>query len=274
MRQLPYRTCTFTCTFAFTLAFAFAQEAPLPDGDALVRELVGKQRHREALLDQYTYDVTEVRETLDGKGRATERTSRTWEVFHVAGRPVRTLVAKDERPLSAAERQREDAKTREQVAAIRAGRVATEQADVRLSEVLSQFRFRSASREDVEGRPAIVLEILPRPDPPPVMGDRLLRVLGGRLWVDEADREVVRAELKNRAPVGFGLKARLNALDLTFAFRKVDGAVWLPLKVVAHGSARVLLVKRVERRTSVSYGNWRRFATDVTEEPADKPVVP
>ena len=29
-------------------------EAPLPDGNAYVRGLVEKQRHREAVLDQYT----------------------------------------------------------------------------------------------------------------------------------------------------------------------------------------------------------------------------
>jgi hypothetical protein len=43
-------------------------DAPLPDGNVYVRGLVDKQRHREDLLDQFTYDLLSVREDLDDAG--------------------------------------------------------------------------------------------------------------------------------------------------------------------------------------------------------------
>src|SRR3954468_7299295 len=62
-------------------------DRPLPEGNAYVRGLVDKQRHREELLDHYTYDLLAVREDLDDEGRVEERHTRRYEVFFVLGRP-------------------------------------------------------------------------------------------------------------------------------------------------------------------------------------------
>src|SRR5262245_60592178 len=42
-----------------------AAESPLPEGNEYVRRLVAKQRHREEVLDRYTYDVLATRDELD-----------------------------------------------------------------------------------------------------------------------------------------------------------------------------------------------------------------
>ena len=70
-------------------AVGLAADADLPDGNRLVRELAGKQRHWEEVINSYTYDVAVVREDLDKDGKVTKREVRGFEVFYVKGRPVR-----------------------------------------------------------------------------------------------------------------------------------------------------------------------------------------
>src|SRR6266536_3760185 len=80
---------------AAALLLVDAAPPPLPDGNALVRRLVERQRHREELLDRYTYDLLAGREELDDGGAVRERHTRRYETFFVKGRPVRRLVEED-----------------------------------------------------------------------------------------------------------------------------------------------------------------------------------
>ena len=251
-------------------------DAPLPEGNAYVRGLVEKQRHREEILDQYTYDLASVREDLDEAGRVKERETRRYEIFFVKGRPVRRLVEEDGRPLSAARQQREDREAREMAEAVRSGRAVTEQPRVRLSAILDRYDFRATAREEIAGRTAIVLEFQPRPGDLGLEGDRYLRRLGGRIWVDEAEQEVVRTEITNLAPikVGSALGASVSSLSMRIDFRKVDDAVWLPAEDETLVSGRALIFKKFRRRFRRTYGNYRRFSVESTESrsPIPSPI--
>ena len=251
-------------------------DAPLPEGNAYVRGLVEKQRHREEILDQYTYDLASVREDLDEAGRVKERETRRYEIFFVKGRPVRRLVEEDGRPLSAARQQREDREAREMAEAVRSGRAVTEQPRVRLSAILDRYDFRAVAREDVAGRTAIVLEFQPRPGDLGLEGDRYLRRLGGRIWVDEAEQEVVRTEITNLAAIKVGsvLGASVSSLSTRIDFRKVDDAVWLPAEDETLVSGRALIFKKFRRRFRRTYGNYRRFSVESTESrsPIPSPI--
>ena len=250
-------------------------DAPLPEGNAYVRGLVDKQRHREEVLDQYTYDLASVREDLDDAGRVKERETRRYEIFFVKGRPVRRLVEEDGRPLSAARQQREDREAREMAEAVRSGRAVTEQPRVRLSAILDRYDFRATAREEIAGRTAVVLEFQPRPGDPGPEGGRYLRRLGGRIWVDEAEQEVVRTEITNLAPikVGSALGASVSSLSMRIDFRKVDDAVWLPAEDETLVSGRALIFKKFRRRFRRTYGNYRRFSVESAES-ASSPAAP
>jgi hypothetical protein len=250
-----------------------APEGPLPEGNAYVQRLVGKQRHREDLLDQYTYDVLATREDLDDKGAVTERHTESYEVFFVKGRPVRRMVAKDGLPLPPGKQKDEDRKARELAEAVRAGRTVSERPGLRLSAVLERYDFRAVGRETIDGRIAIVLEFTARPGARPLDHDGLLRQLRGRVWVDEAEEEVVRAELSNVAPLkfGLGLGASVSSLTTRIAFRKVDDAVWLPAEDETVAVGRLLLVKRFRTRIRRSYSGYRRFDVESQEAVAPSP---
>lgn len=255
---------------AAVLALGLAQApspAPLPEGNAYVRVLVERQRHREDVLNDYTYDVLVAEEDLDKQGRVTDSKTRQYESFFVKGRGVRRQVAEDGRPLDAKRQAEEDKRTREHAEAIAAGKVATEQPKVRLSEILERYDFTAVGRETIDGRPSIVLEFKPRPGKRDIKGDNVLRTLTGRIWVDEAEQEVARAELRNTAPVKFagGLGASLHTLESLLEFRKVDDRVWLPLRESTTATGKILLLKSFRKRYSRTYSRYRRFQVESEE---------
>ena len=242
-------------------ALLAATALSLPDGNALVHELAQKQRRWEEILNSYTYDVDVVHEELDKDGRVTKRESRRLEVFYVKGRPLRRLVAEDGRPLGADRQARVDQDVKEKVAAINQERVALETPAVRLSQILERYDFRAVGRETIDGRPAIVLEFTALPGSRPLPRDDVLRNLAGRVWMDEAEREVVRAEVRNTAGMKFflGLGASVSLVSGTFEFRKVGDTLWLPVRDETRAEGRMLLFKTFRKRVVHTYANFRRF---------------
>lgn len=255
---------------AAALVLLGAEAPPLPEGNAYVRGLVDRQRHREEQLDRYTYDLDAVREDLDERGAVKESHTRRYQVFFVRGRPVRRLVEEDGRPLPPGRQAREDRKAREMAEAVRSGRAVSERPGVRLSTILERYDFRAVGRETIAGRPAIVLEFSPRPGERKIENERFLRQMHGRLWVDEAEEEVVRAELANLAPLrlGWGLGASVSSLAIRIEFRKVDDEVWLPAEEETMTAGRMLLVKKFRTRLRRTYSGYRRFIVESEESPS------
>jgi hypothetical protein len=251
-----------------------AQEPPLPEGNAFVRSLVGKQRQHEEHLDRYTYDVEDVREELDGRGRVTGRRTRLFQVFYVKGRPIRKLVAEDGRPLPSDRQQREEARVRELSEAIRRDEVAKERPGVRISAMLERYDFRTVGRETLHGRRAVVLEFQARPGDRPLDSDFVLKKLAGRVIVAEDEREVLRVELRSTEPikVALGLGASVSSVDVALEFQPVDGLVWLPRRVETRVTGKKLLLKAFGRRTTQTFSNYSRF--DVESDEQIKPPTP
>jgi hypothetical protein len=239
----------------------------LPEGNAFVRGLVGAQKRNEAALDTYTYDLLEVREELDGKGGVKKRHSRLSQVFYVKGRPVKKLVAEDDQPLTPARLAEEDREVAKKVQAILKGDAVSERAGLRLSLVLERFDFRSVAREDVNGRTALALDFAPRPGKRDLDSDNVLRRLTGRIWVDEAEREVVRAHLRNTGSVKFalGIGGALSGLDAVMEFRKLEDGVWLPRETKVEFSGRKLFRSFRTRLTTV-YDRYRKFEVESQEQ--------
>ena len=253
---------------ALLLGVSCAALAPLPEGNAFVRGLVGAQRQREEAVSLYTYDVTEVREQLDRDGRVRRRETRVYEVFHVKGRPVRRLVARDGRPLEGKEREKEERRAGELASALRAGRAASEQPGVRLSRVLERYDFSAIGREAVDERCALVFDFAARPGDFALERDGLLRRLAGRLWVDEAEEAVARVEVRNTSGLRFalGLGATVSSLSFEARFRRLEEGVWLPRSLAVSAKGKKLLFKGFRVRTTTTYDRYRRFEVDVREE--------
>ena len=252
---------------ALLLGVSCSPGVPLPEGNAFVRSLVGTQRQREEALSLYTYDVTEARERLDREGRARRRETRSFEVFHVKGRPVRRLVVKDGRPLEGKEREKEERRVRALAEALRDGRAVSEQPGVRLSRILERYDFSATGREEVDGRCTVVFDFAARPGDFDLERDGLLRRLAGRLWVDEEDRAVARVHVRNTSGLRFalGIGATVSSLSFDAEFRRLEEGAWLPLAMEATAEGRKLLFKSFRVRTTTTYHDYRRFEVEVQE---------
>lgn len=253
---------------ALVLCLLQAPAPDLPDGNAFVRGLVGAQKRNEEALDRYTYDLLEIREELDGKGAVKKRHSRLSQVFYVKGRPVKKLVSEDDQPLSPKRQAEEDREVTKRVEAIVKGDSVAERPGLRLSTVLERFDFKSVAREDVSGRTALALDFAPRPGKRDIDSDNVLRRLTGRIWVDEAEREVVKAHLQSTGGVkwGMGLGA-LSSFDATMEFRKMEDGVWLPRESTVEFAGRKLFRSFRTRLTTV-YDRLRRFEVESEEHVA------
>ena len=199
-------------------------------------------------------------------------TTARYEVFHVQGQPVRKKVAEDGRPLPGDEQVQEERRVRERVASIVKGAKEDESREVRLSEVLERYDFRTVGREELDERPTLFFDFAPRPGERKLEGDRFLRVLAGRIWVDEAERELVRAEIRSQEGVGlaWGLGPTLEALSVDMRFDRAEEGLWLPSRLQAMVSGRLLPLKRFRARITLLYGRYRRFETD-TQEKTERP---
>jgi hypothetical protein len=129
-----------------------------------------------------------------------------------------------------------------------------------LDDVVATLRFKIARRESLNGRSTIVVEFEPRPDArPQTRQGNIAKVLKGAIWVDEAAREVVRAEATAIDSVSFGgFIARLNeGAVVTLMRERIDDGVWLPTSIRMKGNGRALLVRSINIDYFIEWFDYR-----------------
>ncbi len=148
----------------------------------------------------------------------------------------RLLLERDGKPVPDARPERSERRRRPE------GRSSVEDA-------ASVLTFTIDRRERIDGRDVIVVRFAPKPDAKPQTREgKLATVLEGNIWVDEAAREVMRAEATaiDDVSYGFGMIARLNkGAKMSLTREQVDGDVWLPTSVRFSGVGRALMFRRL-----------------------------
>ena len=243
-------------------------DRPLPDGSELVRSMVDRQRSFEEAMDSYTYDLVRTEEHLDSKDRVKKRHLRRYEVFFVQGGSAHKLVEDDGRPLTPSEQEKEERRVRkkaEEAARRKKERTRDSEDDLKISKVLARFDFTSLSRAIVDGRTTVLVEFRAQPGKRDIDQDNVLRALRGRLWIDEEERVVLRAEFGSAQgiKIGGGLLASISSFDVKMEIGRVD-QIWLPRRTEAFVAGRLLLLKKLRQRVVDEYSNFRRF--EVTTE--------
>ena len=257
-----------------SLAAGAAQgDGPLPEGNAYVRSVLSGSRPQDGAINDYTYDLEDIKENLDKNGKATSRETKGYEVYFVQARPVRRLVSRNGIPLREKEQAEVDRKAEARAKAIAEGRTVSEQPGIRLSSLMDSFEFRTVGREEREGRKTLVFDFEPRKTPvPKVSSDRasdsVTKILIGRVHIDEADLRIVRLDARNtpgqKASVATGIN--LGAFEVRMEFASVEGAVWLPRTVVTVATGRAFLFKTFRVRQTTTYSNYRRFKVHTEEK--------
>ncbi len=263
-------------------------ERPLPDIAALQRDVRAKLQPDAALLRQYTYRERRRDVKVSKLGKVHLGPWREFEVYPSTepGETYKRLIAVDGQPLPPEELARRDAEHRQHVLD-RAAQRAAEAPDERrkrlekrarelreeqeaVDDVFRVYEMAVVRREIRDGRPTLLVSLTPRPGTKTrSKAGKYLEHMHGYVWIDEADRQIVRVEMTvtRDLTLGFGLLARLDA-GSTLMFRRVrvNGEIWLPAEATFRSAGRSLVFRKFDIEATTYYSDYRKFAVSTSEE--------
>jgi hypothetical protein len=248
----------------------------LPDIKTLILQVAKNQKAIDEMTKEYTCHVREEEQKINSKGQVTSATVSEYESFYVGGDEIRKLVAKDGKPLTAAQEKKEDErfnkeydKRQKELAKAQADPKKQQQADERdqaqISDLLRAVRFSNVRREQFRGQEVIAVDFGPNPDyKAKKLVENVIQKLMGVVWIDEHALDVVRLEahFNASAKIGGGVLASIDkGSSLVFEQARINDELWLPSYAEVHLGARLLLVKAhandIER-----YSDYKKFHAD------------
>jgi len=251
---------------------------PLPDIPTLMHQVEAAQRASEAIEKDYLYHSVETLQEIDSHGGVKKTETDQYDVFWIHGVPVRRLLKKNGKDLSANEKKQEDERIDKESAKARerrdkadaAGKETTPRGDdeVTVSRLLELGNFSNAHRVQFHGRDTIVVDYAGDPKAKTRNNfENVIRDLVGTIWVDEQDHAIAKLEghFVNNFKVGGGLLVNIQK-GLTFSLQqaRINDEIWLPARVEGHGSARALLLFHFNGEMVVENSDYRKFKTDST----------
>jgi hypothetical protein len=176
-----------------------------------------------------------------------ERQQKANEIVQRLARDSSKELARQERELQKARREREEA----------------------VRDIYNVFEIRMIGRERVEEHDTIAFLLTPRRHAKPkTRAGEQIRHFSVRAWVSEDDHELVKleAEALDDLKSGLGVLANLHkGAQLSFLRRKVNGEVWLPAVVSYNGSVRVGLLVTLRRSGTSEFSGYRKYSVDTIE---------
>lgn len=273
--------------FVLLLALGMPLLAADEARDILRRATEADQRN-EKLARNYTFLERVSRRSLEKDGRVKRTQIRTYDVTLSEGTPYQRLIEIDDQPLPADKERKEQEKLRKineerrkespQQRAKREADWEKERAKDRefVKELLAAMDFRLAGEEEIAGRKAWVIEATPHPGYRPRSSEtKFLAKTRGRIWIDQQDYLAPRieAEMLDDVSLGGFLAKVHRGSRFYIDMVRVNNEVWLPKKVEAQISARIL-VARFRERFEVTFRNFKKFQADtriITAQPVAGP---
>jgi len=268
------------------------QKVALQADDSLrfksLAQRVAENEKRNRLLEMsYVYEVTRQKFSLGNNSEVLEVESHTFEVTPLEDGDYRRLVKKDGKLLSDKEARKEQEKLdnnirkyshlskaeRENLEKKRSERRRKE--EQLWDEGLKAFDLVLSGEEHLEGRKTLIFTVSPRSGYVPRDSDlRILKIIKGKIWVDEAEAQINLAEIEfiDDFKLGAGFLAKINrGSTLKVWQRKVNDEAWFPYhsEVIANG--RVLLFKGFNVKFLSDFANYRKFETQVNIVPVATP---
>jgi hypothetical protein len=186
---------------------------------------------------------------------------------------VSRLTEKNGKPLSDDERREQEEQIKKALAKAKARSAAEiekarredEAEDAWIKEVPEALEYTFIGEEAINGRPAYVLTCVSRPGySPKNMRARVLQKMKGKLWIDRADRELVKAEAEtfDRVNVGFGILGRVEkGTRFALARRRLADGAWLAEYQYVRFGARIALIKWVGNEITTRLWDHRHRST-------------
>jgi len=225
-------------------------EPPLPSV-ATVLKRVADQTEKEsdnerAFNQRYGYTRTKVTEFRNAKGDLKKR-----EEKKMANHPSAVPVAYRAQPAGPTPDPNLDAEKSEAVtdASFNVRGKAFEKKDFSINDdLLGRFEFDLAGRKTINGRPTLMLEFKPAKKnlPERNIKDRFINKAAGRVWVDEADYVIAKAEvyLTETVNVVGGLVGAVWKFNYSFDRERTSEGLWFTRAVDWHLEGREVILRR------------------------------
>ena len=266
---------------AIALPASTPQLAPASLSSGQLKQLMEKAAEHDDQNDKlsrdYTYTEREEERQVNGAGEVKSTESTTSEVLKLYRNDVERVIAKNDKPLSAKDAAKEEAKIQKiidkrksETEAERAKRLKAEEKDREESrewtkEIGDAFDFSLAGTEDLNGRPAYVIDGTPRPGfKPHLKYANYLTKFRFRVWLDVADLEWVKLDAQAIDNVSWGwFVARVHkGARIQVEQTRVNGEVWLPKHISLQLDARFILLKTFHMNMETTYRDYKKFRTD------------
>ena len=263
-------------------------DPPLPPLPQLLHNVERNEKAAEAASNDYTYHVHFEQQDLDNHGHLKKTTTTDAETLVLDGVHVDRIVARDGKPLSPKEAQKQSdqidkgiakAKQRREKRASE-GKPTDANGDtvITASRILELGTFSNPRRIDLNGRPTIVVDYAGDPNAKTRNPfETIVRDLVGTAWIDEHDQVLVRAQghFLNDFKLGGGLLAdikRDSSFDIQYT--NVNHEVWLPADIQASGKIRTLIFLGFNGRFHNVTSDYKKFRTSSTIIPSDRLIGP
>jgi len=280
---------------------------------ALLRDLARNQDDAEERINDYTFTQKITEREVTDKGVVKKEKVSVYEVYPVAfygwvqklvsegGSPLAPeRAAKEEKRVAEElekaereapknklkfERRRAEQREKRKAQAERARASGKEEPDaegdddeVEISTFLRASELISPRRETFRGRDSIVFDFRPRAGfRPSNRGESVVSKLSGIIWIDPAERQVIRLEarLVDSYKMGGGLFASIKSGSaFVFEQTRLPEGVWLPRFSQFNISARVMLVAGITVNETREFSDYKRFSTKTGDDKLDTPNKP
>ena len=253
-----------------------------------IREAAEKDMENDKKQRDYTYIQREEEHKLDGKDQVKSSESKTYEIMVLYDEPVQKLIARDDKPLSEKDAEKEDEKIQKIIEKRknesendRRKRLEKQEKDREegrqfVKEIADAYTFRMVGEENLEGRETLVIDAEPRPGYEPHMKDaKFLPKFRFRVWMDRAEKQWVKLDLQciDTVSVGLFLLRLHKGSSIQIEQTRVNDEVWLPRHIALKLDARLALLKGLNISEDVSYRDYKKFRTDTRIVPVGEAEI-
>ncbi|HEX7957189.1 MAG TPA: hypothetical protein VF508_09615 [Pyrinomonadaceae bacterium] len=291
-------------------ARAGRQGAEVPDTTALILEVARNEKAMLARRLEYTWTAQVTDREVNKRGQVTKQSVTVFEVYPVRGEFARKVVSEDGVAVSPERAEKEMRKTAERLEKAaqeeqkraegklpppptptaaeaqnpagvpsfgfstgqrHSGGLGSQEISMAVWRFFRYAEFTRPRREQLRGRDAFVLDFRPRADFRPANElQKPYARLAGRLWVDAADRAVMRLEAwpLDAQPAKAGATPEPAVV---FEHERMSDGVWLERLVRIRTYGHKDVFNGIDLDFTKETTDFRRFSSDAGDEKLDEP---
>jgi len=243
----------------------------------LIRKAADNDTENDKKLRNYTYVERDEQHKLDGKGEVKSTEIKTYDVMEIYGEQVQKLIAKDDKPLSEKDAQKEDEKIqklidkrKDESAEDRKKRLEKEEKSREedrqfVREVADAYNYKFVGVETIDGRGNYVIDGEPRPGYEPHLKQaKILPKFRYRAWIDKDETQWKKVDIECIDTVSWGwFIARVHkGSRIVIEQTRVNDEVWLPQHTSMKLDARIALLKEFNIDLDMGYRDYKKFRTE------------